>query len=140
MIEEFLKTGKIGELRLGLSEGEVRRILGEPTDYSEGGRKNQLWKYDSLQIAFANGSVCSLALYFSDGVVTFPDKLLEEVRVPNEKTSVAGIEKLVSDIGLHFAVVQDLTFDVQRVMSIEESGVRIICSENQLHSFQLSQC
>lgn len=140
MIEEFLKTGKIGELRLGLSEVEVRRILGEPPHYSEGGRKNQRWKYDSLQIGFANGSVCALALYFSDGVVTFPDRLLEEVRIPIEKTSVAGIEKLVTDIGLHFAVVEDLTFDTQRVVSIEESGVRIICSENELHSFQLSQC
>jgi hypothetical protein len=139
VIEEFLKTGTIGELRLGLSQVEVRRILGEPKDYSAGSRKNQIWKYDSLEIAFATDSVCYLALDFSDGVLTLPEALVDEVRIANEKTSIADVEKLVEDIGLHSAVVEGLTFDDQRVMRIEESGVCIVCSENELICLQLSQ-
>jgi hypothetical protein len=50
------------------------------------------------------------------------------------------VEKLVVDIGLHSAVVEGLTFDDQRVMRIEESGVCIVCSENELICLQLSQC
>jgi hypothetical protein len=46
MIVEFLRSGKLGGLDLGLSRSEVRQLLGEEKDHSKRSWKNEIWKYD----------------------------------------------------------------------------------------------
>jgi len=50
-ILEFIKTGKLGSVSLGISKEEIENILGKPDDVSVS-RKPRIYKYGSLQLAF----------------------------------------------------------------------------------------
>ena len=64
MIEEFLRSGNLGALHLGLTRNDVRRLLGEQPDYSE---NNEIWKYGSLQVAFSDNSVSYMSSQLRKG-------------------------------------------------------------------------
>lgn len=138
-LERFLATGNLGDLRLGLPQSEVRRILGEPRDYSERRNTREIWKYDSLQIAFADDLISFLGLYCEDGVLVLPERLIGEVRVVIEDTSVQAIETLLVSKGFRFSIAKEFTFDDQRGLRMEDSGVCIMFAEDHLNSFQLIQ-
>ncbi|HET7112186.1 MAG TPA: hypothetical protein VFI57_01025 [Pyrinomonadaceae bacterium] len=139
MLERFLATGNLGDVHIGLSKSEVRRILGEPQDYSPRRKKHEIWKYGSLQIAFTEDVVNFLGLYFDEGVLVLPEQLIGEARVVIENTSLQAVEELLIGKGLHFAVDEELTFDDQRRLLIEESGASIMFSDAHLVSIQLGQ-
>lgn len=45
MLEGLLTTGNLGDVQLGVTKAEVRRILGEPQDYSPKRKAHEIWKY-----------------------------------------------------------------------------------------------
>jgi hypothetical protein len=67
--DEFLQTGRLGELVEGQTSVEVRGLLGEPEGVSGRGWP-QLWKFGSLQVGFFREArdelsyLTSIALYF----------------------------------------------------------------------------
>jgi hypothetical protein len=141
MIDEFLKSGNLGGLRLGLSRAQVRELLGAEKDYSQRSRKNEIWRYDSLQVSFIEDSLCLIGLYFEQGdrVLRLPRTLVPAGKIVCEVSSIPEVEQHVLALGLHFAVVEDLTFDDQRVIHIEESGVGIIFFQGELNKILRSQ-
>lgn len=65
---------------ISLSRGvEVRRLLGEPPDYSARSWKSEIWKYDSLQVTFIKDSLFLIGLYFSNGVLTLLKTVLQQI-------------------------------------------------------------
>ncbi len=98
-----------------------------------------MWKYDGLQLGFSDDSLEFIGLYFEDRSLTLPPTLVDEGRIDLAKASVPEVEKLVTELNLHFTAVDDLTFDDQRVIRIEESGVSVVFFEGELLSLQLSE-
>jgi hypothetical protein len=139
VIEAFLRSGNLGGLHLGLSRSEVRQLLGEEKDHSKRSWKNEIWRYNSLQVSFIEDRLHLIGLYLDDGVLTLPKTLLTDGRIVFEATSIPQFEKRLLDLGLHFAVIEDLTFDDQRVIRIEESGVGIAFFEGELNKILLTQ-
>lgn len=77
-LDEFLTTGRLGEIAVGASKDFVRQLLGEPEDVSTQ-RNPELWKYGAIQLGFHKGKGAKLAalhfigLYFQSGKVSIPD-------------------------------------------------------------------
>jgi hypothetical protein len=140
MIVEFLRSGKLGGLDLGLSRSEVRQLLGEEKDHSKRSWKNEIWKYDNLQVTFFEDRLELIGLYLDDGnrILTVPKTLVPDGRIVCEETSVPKVEKRLLNLGLHFAVIEDLTFDDQRVIRIEESGVSVVFFQGELSKILLA--
>jgi hypothetical protein len=57
---EFAATGALGELRPGLTEDEVRELLGEPDDVSL--PPAEVWLYGSVEVSFREGAVVLIAV------------------------------------------------------------------------------
>jgi hypothetical protein len=140
MIVEFLRSGKLGGLDLGLSRSEVRQLLGEEKDHSKRSWKNEIWKYDNLQVTFFEDRLELIGLYLDDGnrILMVPKTLVPDGRIVCEETSVPKVEKRLLNQGLHFAVIEDLTFDDQRVIRIEESGVSVVFFQGELSKILLA--
>lgn len=65
-LEEFLRTGRLGKLRLGLSEGEVLALLGCPEDVGGTSRKYckpLIYLYGSVEIHFDPKSRTCVLIY-----------------------------------------------------------------------------
>jgi hypothetical protein len=137
MIEEFLRSGKLGSLHLGLSRSEVRLLLGEPPDRSTQNLKNEIWKYYGLEIAFSRDSISFIGLYFENGEAVLPQALLETGKLTIENERVADVEGFLRAKHIDFTVEDDLTFDEYRVLRVTESHVGIGFVEDHLRSMQL---
>jgi hypothetical protein len=99
-IDEFLQTGRLGAIAIGMSKDDVRGRLGEPDDVSV--KKNpEIWKYGALQLTFYRGShvegpvLSGIGLYFHDPTASLPDPLgLTGWRPSGETTIEAFRERL----------------------------------------------
>ena len=141
MIDEFLRSGDLGGLHVGLSRSEVRELLGTETDHSQRSWKNEIWRYESLQVSFVEDLLHLIGLYFEPGdkVLRLPRTLVPDGKIVFAETAIPEVEKRVLGLGLHFTVTEDLTFDDQRVIRIEESGVGIVFLEGELNKILRSQ-
>ena len=137
MLEEFLKNGKLGSLYLGLSRDEVRRLLGEPPNHSERSWKNEIWKYDGLELAFWADSLSFIGLYFEDGEVIVPEALLRAGKITIENDRVGEVEEFLRAQRIDFKVEDDLTFDEYKVLRTTGSRVGIGFVADRLRSMQL---
>ena len=78
--DEFLDTGRLGQVAEGRTTQEVRDLLGEP-DYAPKLGSPQLWKYGSLQLGFFRTStdespfLVSIGLYFRTSEESLPKAL-----------------------------------------------------------------
>jgi len=89
---EFLKTGQLGDLRGGLTEEQVRQILGPP-DSIANSRSKWIWKYGSLQLIFywslpeGVRRLITIGLYPRDGRLELPAPLALEGWSPDSGTT-----------------------------------------------------
>lgn len=139
MIEQFLQSGNLGALHLGLTRNDVRRLLGEPPDYSEKSWKNEIWKYGSLQVAFSEDSLSFIGLYFEDGELNLPSTMVRNGEFNLKENRVESFEQFLLANGIDFTVDDGLTFDDQKTLHLTSSQVSVAFSEGKLHSMQLSQ-
>lgn len=78
---EFLKTGRLGPVSVGMARDDVRMALGEPRDVSVN-RFPRIWKYGPLQLTFYKSTdesepfLASIVLHFySDPMEHLPEGL-----------------------------------------------------------------
>ena len=68
-LDEFLRTGELGPVRMGMSRDDVLRVLGEPERLG-GTSKNHpqalIWKYGDVELHFDPGTDL-IALVYADG-------------------------------------------------------------------------
>lgn len=129
-IVEFIKTGKLGFLYLGISKGKVEEILGKPSDFSLS-KKPVILKYDALQLSFfgereGNGAFLnSIHLYFDDRIV-FPKELCLKGWIPtNHATQNELFERAEKD-GIILKKNKQLTFGDSQAGYESDVGVTII--------------
>jgi len=137
MIEEFLRSGALGDLHLGLSRDQVRQMLGEPPDHSEKNWKHEIWKYGGLQIAFSGSLLSFIGLYFENGEARLPASLVEDGNITIETDGVTELEELLRAKGIEFTVDPELTYDDYKLIRIAASGVGIGFTRGRLSSMQL---
>ncbi len=137
MIEEFLRSGALGDLHLGLSRDEVRQLLGDPPDHSEKNWKHEIWKYDGLQVAFSGKSLSFIGLYFENGEVRLPKSLVQDGQISIENDRVEDITEYSRAKGIDFMVDQELTYDNHTFIRLAGSRVGIAFTNGRLSSMQL---
>lgn len=69
-MQEFLRTGEFGPVRLEMSRGQLRGLLGEPAGWGPSPKAKHnagIWKYGDVEFYF-NGNI--LSLIFADDIDT----------------------------------------------------------------------
>ena len=94
IFDDFLKTGHLGDIRVGSPLGEIVDRLGEPHASSGRGNQQELLKYGALQLAFSEAPdepqpVLSLiTIRFDDPVEELPPSVVFGGWMPTSETTI----------------------------------------------------
>jgi hypothetical protein len=126
----FIKTGILGEITLGVSISSVQEYLGSPEDVSIS-RKPIILKYGSLQMAFYREKGRDEAILDSinicfDEEVRLPKKLAIQERFPKLKMCRGEFLEKLDGIGIKLEEDKQHTFNGTQIGYKSEAGVIII--------------
>jgi hypothetical protein len=100
--DEFLRTGQIGPLAVGMTRDAVRDLVGDPDDTSIS-KSPEIWKYGPIEVSYyrtPDGSEPFLAsiLYHFDGTSPTPPPLSPSGWRPTHETSVEDFRAHLKEI------------------------------------------
>lgn len=136
-LKDFLLTGKLGMIALGITREEISRSLGEALDWTFDVPKARatLWKYGGLQIGFDNDKVTLMGMYFSNEFIV-PNVELEGYFPTGHTTSQEFMDFLRSE-KIDYQVDASLTFGPQLCLVVASGVQSLFDSEvNHLISIQ----
>lgn len=123
-LREFLQTGTLGDLAIGLSTAEVRQILGNPEDTSIGkANRPIIWKYGALQLHFDHDHLNFVGLYFRNGEEAWPDALCWEGWMPTAQTTLPELQDHLAGVGLQTCIDLD---EQDQITLLVGPGVTVI--------------
>jgi hypothetical protein len=134
-IDEFMRSGRLGPITGGMSQDEVRGLLGEPEDVSV--QKNpEIWKYGALQLGFYRSPyvekpvLTTINLYFHDPTSSLPDRLGLTGWQPTSETTIEAFRDYIPG---YDPQVYGEASSFQDVIVTTHSGVRITFGEGHLY-------
>jgi len=135
-LSEFLKSGKLGDLRHGMLRDEVVAILGQPHDTSVA-QNPLILKYGGLQLTYfkkagaENRELSPIGLYYGPSWEPIPTAVLPSDFVGNPHTTIAGVRAFLTAAGIdtHSAACGECGSHL-----ILSSGARITFDDGTLHS------
>lgn len=135
-LKEFLTTGELGSLRLGLHYTEVIELIGEPEDYGIH-KKTGLFKYDNLELGFYKKILGGFYLYYDkwsvkSRIINFTDF------EPDGTTTLDVFTTWLNDQGIPNFIDKQVTYDEQTALRIA-MGVGIYFRGTLLDSIQYSE-
>lgn len=142
MLQEFIASGILGSIRLGLSKREVRSILGDAQAKSDRRKEGELWKYDDLQVGFYQDMVCFIGVYVSDDSIRLPPPLVFDEHVLVHIIRLEDTKKFLLANEMEFDVNDKLTFDDQtclRIIGATGVEVHLVFTDEKLYSIQIAE-
>jgi hypothetical protein len=134
-LEQFLRFGTLGAIRLGVTRSELVAQLGEPPDESVQ-HAPKILKYGGLQITFTKPNACTeprvarIGLYFHTPNELIPDQVELTDWAVNSETTLVEMRSFLDKSGL--AAHQEKLEDDDRLDLA--SGAQIIFSNQKLWS------
>jgi hypothetical protein len=147
LLRDFLESGTLGPLAIGISPLEVQQLLGDPWDVG-GAAKNRIWKYGTIQLGFHRDKATRtetldfIGLYFRYGSLALPEAISPEGWFPSQRTTKEDFIHYLKEQRIGYLEDKRLTFGTQLVLAME-SGAQVIfdksADEVTLESIQLLQ-
>lgn|GEM_PF-3685625 len=136
LIRDFLQTGRLGEIQLGLRPDQVIGILGAPDDQSVKKRPVHILRYGAVQFSFVavpdtkDSRLASVAIYFDDADRPIPPPLSPTDWLPTGNTTEQQFRQFLDQVEIH---VHSSVQGEQEYL-ILDSGASIVFVEGKLHS------
>ena len=134
-LREFLETGQIGPIALGVTKDQVRDWLGEPTDTTfptpkRGRDKHRYiaWQYGCLELGFDYEHIVYLGFEFHGARV--PEGLQIEGYFPTQTTSRAELEAYLQRENIAYEEYPPLSFEPGQALIIGV-GVTVVFAHGQ---------
>lgn len=133
----FLKTGRFGQLSLGMPIQEIIQQVGEPSDVGYTRKKrpheNCVYLYGetdkvNLQLAISEGVLTGIWLYFrgSDDTSSLPDWTTPKTCPFKGSMSLNNFFHLADLLGLPWRIYDPHTMDDQTALIVPPAGVHLI--------------
>jgi hypothetical protein len=135
-LTEFLKTGRLETIAVGMSREEVKAVLGEPQDASVH-KYPLIWKYGGLQLIFDRAPddsrlfLASITLYFHEEAENIPEAFAPIDWVPTAGTTFQVFRAHLDENEIR--VFGGVTSGPHKHLVLE-SGVRITFDDDRLYS------
>jgi len=136
-LEQFLRTGELGPIRIGMRQADIITVLGQPPDESIA-REPKILKYGGLQLSFAKDAVearqrlVQIGLYFGEPI---PEVIRPADFIGTPEKTMADVRKFLDQAELKTAAVVE---GEETSCIVLPSGVRITFSDQKLHSIMSS--
>lgn len=121
---EFTRTGRFGELSLGMSRGKVRQVLGEPEHWgSEASRDDAaIWLYSEIEFYFA-GHKLYMIFTDHDSLANGGETLAIDPWVIRPRLARQDLELALRNERIEFSVSRP-SFDPRQCHVVTTSGVQ----------------
>jgi len=132
---EFMRTGMLGTIRLGMSSDELRDVLGAPDDVGCQRKDDSLWLYGSqasgIQIPLANHRVTGIWVYFwgVHKIDSLPVILSAKNWQITGHTTIGEFTEIMNSQNINWKTYEPLTFDTQTCIVLQ-SDVSIVWSHD----------
>lgn len=141
LMRDFLQTGHLGEIQLGLRPDQVIAILGDPEDQSVKKRPVQILRYGAVQFSFVaipdteDSRMASVAIYFDDTDRLIPPPLSPTDWLPTGNTTEQQFRQFLEQTGMqvHSSVQGEQAY------LIIASGASVVFAEGKLHSIHFKR-
>ena len=130
-IGEFLRSGALGLLHLGISEVKATMLLGKPTDVSVKGLPRIL-KYANVQLTFSNDKLSTISISFRKNSLFWHPSFILSGAIPPRTTKFDEFVELFGSEIEDFADNLSLTYDSQRVIVFKRSKVEVLFIDDRL--------
>jgi hypothetical protein len=140
-MREFLQSGRLGEVQLGLRRDRVMDILGAPEDQTARRRPLQLLRYGAVEFGFipvpetTDSRLVSTALYFHDPDRLIPPPLRPTDWLPTHATSAQQFRQFLNEAGIE----ANCSIQGQEAYLILSSGASVVFAEGKLHSIHFKR-
>lgn len=113
-LKDFLTSGHLGAITLGMTQEEVRDVLGEPEAMSLPDLEPAvIWKYGSLEVTFFPEEGLHLIAFKLNDVLRLPRTLTVLGYMPTPRTSLQEFRDYLHTNGIDCHLYPALTFDWQ---------------------------
>jgi len=140
MFDDFLRSGRIGQISVGMNQEAVRELWGPPQDTSI--RKHpEIWKYGPVEFSFYRSPedssllLVSIIYHFSQPNAEPPRLLSDSGWMPNSETSIEEFRGHLVDVGI--AVVGGVASGPHQHLVLDSSS-RVTFEEGKLSSVGFS--
>src|SRR2546421_210173 len=105
-MRQFLQTGRLGEIQLGLRPEQVIGILGAPEDQTAKRRPLRLLRYGAVEFGFllipqtTDSRLVSTAIYFNDLDRVIPPSLRPTDWLPTNSTNELEFHQFLNEAGI----------------------------------------
>jgi hypothetical protein len=141
MLQDFIDTGKLGPIYLGISKRELQSILG-PAEATTDKRKGlEIWKYHDLQVALYQDAVYFIGVYVTNDSIKSPPPLTFDDQALAQIMRLEGLKKFLLAEDLEFDIDDKLTFDDQtclRIMGVMGAKIHLIFGDEKLRTIQVT--
>ena len=137
-LEQFLKHGELGPIRVGMGTDELMDVLGPP-DGRATGKNPRILKYGGLQLAVTPSPerkvdrVRSIGLYFQPVEEELPGAVRPTDWLPTRSTSEQGFREYLDRIA--YPPHSSVSGESNRYLVLS-SGARVTFTESRLHAIQ----
>ena len=122
---EFLRRGQIFNINLGMSDVEIKGLLGEPEDVEVNGPDNYLAKYESLELVYKQRKLYLINLVFYEGNLYFSEHLKLNVKpIFRKGVTIEEIVIALNDNDIGWRIYPKFTED-ESLCIITQSNVMI---------------
>lgn len=141
-MQEFLTSGRLGDIMLGIATNRAQQILGPPEDRSVRRTPVEILRYGALELTFrreptaADSNLVAMALYFWDAGRSLPAPVLPTDWIPQHNTLEQELVNFLAEIESTPQSV--VTRDNDRYFALP-SGVKVVFGDGELHSFHFSR-
>ena len=139
-LEQFLKHGELGPIRVGMGADELMDVLGPPDGRSTG-KNPRILKYGGLQLAVASSRehsahrVISIGLYFQPVEEELPEAIRPEDWQPSSSTTEQDFRDYLDRIG--YPPYSSFSEESSRQLVLS-SGTNIAFTDSRLHAIQFN--
>ena len=135
-MREFLTSGRLGAVQLGLRPEQVTQLLGQPDDRSARSRPVLLLRYGSVELAFmpvpdtADSTLASVAVHFAHPDRDVPPALRPTDWVPTHDTDEDQLRRFLQQAGIE----AHSRADGEQSHLILQTGATATFRDGKLHS------
>ncbi|HEX5083875.1 MAG TPA: hypothetical protein VFY40_17635 [Blastocatellia bacterium] len=142
MLQDFIDTGKLGPIYLGISKRELQSILGPAEATSDERKGLEIWKFHDLQVALYQDAVYFIGVYVTNDSIKLPPPLKFDDQALAQIMRLEGLKKFLMAEDLEFNIDDKLTFDDQaclRIMGVMGAKIHLIFGDEKLRTIQVTE-
>ncbi|AFY56811.1 hypothetical protein Riv7116_4389 [Rivularia sp. PCC 7116] len=118
-LKDFLKTGKLGKIHIGICIRDVIKILGKPELSTQIKPNIDIYKYGDLELTFDCRIIKQIKISLNHNSPQIPNQLAKEIWSIKQSTKIEDLLDIIDNYEISWRVHEKWSFDRQLCLVTE---------------------